>query len=35
MSRFIDAELELNSDSESDSEELMSNLEFNSDPNSE
>ena len=39
MSRFINAELELNSDSdsnsESDSEELMAKLESNSDPNSE
>ena len=31
MSRFINAELESNSDSESDSEELMAKLESNSD----
>ena len=31
MSRFINAELELDSDSEPDSEELMAKLESNSD----
>ena len=35
MSRFINAELESDSDSDLDSEELMAKLESNSDPNSE
>ena len=35
MSRFTNAELESNSDSESDSEELMTKLESNSDSDSE